>query len=258
MLEVYSSRNRLAFDFRTVHRRELIRVRRLSTLQCHVDNTLTRIRAEHAQRLRLVEVENVVAHRERPAQRTSLTVALTLDIEDEGKLTLVRIERLAPVTGRVEVVTAHIERSDFHIRTATAVSQRTLRRNGELTVTSCVYRCGRKIQRRAANVVVVHRDVATIRVRHHRVFTFRRVSIGPIRAIGQEFAPIVAIKRAIRTRHPRSDKLAVRCCLLRSHNRHLRDREIRVLGHRGHSIPAGIIVRIATVHVVAFLRSVVT
>ena len=93
LFEVYSSGNSLAFYFRTVHRRELIRVWRLSTLQCHVDDTLARIRTEHAQRLRLVEVENVVAHRERPAQRTSLTVALTLDIQDEGKLTLVRIER---------------------------------------------------------------------------------------------------------------------------------------------------------------------
>ena len=49
----------------------------------------------------------------------------------------------------------------------------------------------------------------------------------------------------------------MRRSLLRSHNRHLRNREICVLRHRRHSIPVGIILRIEIVHIVTFLRCVV-
>ena len=141
VFEVHSSGNRFAFDFRAVHRRELIRVRRLSTLQCHVDDTLTRIRAEHTQCLRLVEVKNVVAHRERPAQRTSLTVALTSDIKNEVKLTLIRVERLSPVASCIDIVVLHVEGGDLHIRSTASVRQLALRRHRELTVTGR-FHCG--------------------------------------------------------------------------------------------------------------------
>ena len=175
MFEVNSSGNRLAFDFRTVHRRELIRVRRLSTLQSHVDDTLTRIRAEHAQSLRLVEVENIVAHRERPFYGADLVVTLAFHVQHKCKLALVRVERLAPIAGRVGIVALHVERCHLHVRSITTISNSTLRRNGEFTITSLADRRRREISRWASQVLVLHWNISTISVRHHCVFAFRCV-----------------------------------------------------------------------------------
>ena len=175
MFEVNSSGNRLAFDFRTVHRRELIRVRRLSTLQCHVDDTLTRIRAEHAQSLRLVEVENVVAHRERPFYGANLVVTLAFHVQHKCKLALVRVERLAPIAGRVGIVALHVERRHFHVRSVATIGDSSFRCNGEFTITSLADRRRREVSCRASKVFVLHWNISTISVCHHCVFTFRCV-----------------------------------------------------------------------------------
>ena len=106
-----------------------------------MDDPLARIRAEHAQSLRLVEVENVVAHRERPAHCASLSVALTFDIEHELKLALIRVKRLSPVASCVKIVVLHVEGGDLHIRSTASVRQLALRRHRELTVAGH-FHCG--------------------------------------------------------------------------------------------------------------------
>ena len=140
-----------------------------------MDDTLARIRAEHTQGLRLVEVENIVAHRERPFYGADLVVTLAFHVQHKCKLALVRVERLAPIAGRVGIVALHVERRHFHVRSVATIGDSSFWCNGEFTITSVADRRRREVSRWASQVLVLHWNISTIGVCHHCVFAFRCV-----------------------------------------------------------------------------------